>query len=87
MPEVLADRSNIPWHGELYAIENAMMVHFNDVINQYIHGNDEPIGLLLSPQPWKCYSIISFSLIFDFAFWVGSQIASTHAGCFKIKEV
>lgn len=51
MPEVLAERVDISWQSELYATENATMVHFNDVINQYIHGNDEPIGSLLSPQP------------------------------------
>lgn len=50
-PEVLAERLDIPWHSELYAIENAMMVHLNNVINQYIHGDDEPTDLLLSPRP------------------------------------
>lgn len=51
MPEVKRDRLDILWHSELYAIENAIMVHFNDVINQYVHGNDQPIGFLLSPRP------------------------------------
>lgn len=51
MPEVRTDRADIMWHGE-----KAMTVHFNDVMNQYIH---LACFFLLGPENVNYQSLIN----------------------------